>query len=101
MEILRIKDAIKEKGYTVQEIADKLGYTRQTLYTHMVGNPSIEVLKKIADVLHVHITDLFAKPQDPEGRPAVTGFLKINDQIKEVTSIEDLHKIIDYLSNSK
>lgn len=98
---MRIKEIIKSKGFEVQEIARMLGISNNTMSTYINGNPTVYTLQKIADVLHVHITDLFDKPQDPGGRPAVTGFLKINDQIKEVTSLEDLHKIIEYLSSGK
>ena len=45
---LRIKEVIKEQGTTVQELADKMGISRVGLSQHINGNPSVEVLERIA-----------------------------------------------------
>ena len=37
----RIKDIIKEKGLTINEVADKLGITRVTLSTQINGTANI------------------------------------------------------------
>lgn len=60
---LRIKEVIKEKGLTVQEVADKMGINRVGLSNHINGNPSVEILQRIADALDVNITDLFEQPK--------------------------------------
>ena len=59
IERLRIKDAIKRHGTSVNEIADKMGITRFTLSTHINGNPSTEILLRIADAIGCDITELF------------------------------------------
>ena len=62
---LRVKDVIKSKGMTMQEFADKLGITRDTLTRNINGNPTIETLDKIANALGVPITELFdSEPAD-------------------------------------
>ena len=43
---LRIKEVIKEKGMTVQTLADKMGINRVGLSNHINGNPSVAVLEK-------------------------------------------------------
>jgi transcriptional regulator with XRE-family HTH domain len=60
---LRIKEVIKEKGLTVQEVADKMGINRVGLSNHINGNPSVEILQRIADALEVNITELFDQPK--------------------------------------
>lgn len=60
---LRIKEVIKEKGLTVQEVADKMGINRVGLSNHINGNPSVEILQRIADALEVDITELFEQPK--------------------------------------
>ena len=50
---LRIKEVIKEQGTTVQELADKMGISRVGLSQHINGNPSVEVLERIASALNV------------------------------------------------
>ena len=52
---LRIKEIIKEKGMTVQTLADKMGINRVGLSNHINGNPSVAILEKIATALGVPI----------------------------------------------
>ena len=61
---LRIKEIIKEKGLTVQAVADIMKINRVTLTNHINGNPSVKILQKIADALQVDIVELFEQPQN-------------------------------------
>lgn len=47
----------------MQILAERLGITYQALYASIGGNPTLERLQKIADVLEVEITELFDKPK--------------------------------------
>lgn len=60
---LRIKEVIKDKGLSVQELAEKMGISRVGLSQHINGNPSVEVLDRIASALGVPITELFEQPK--------------------------------------
>ena len=60
---LMIKDAMKRYGTSVNEIAEKMGISRVTLSTHINGNPSTEVLLRIADAIGCPVTDLFEQPK--------------------------------------
>ena len=60
---LIIKDTIKRYGTSVNEIAEKMGISRVTLSTHINGNPSTEVLLRIADAIGCPVTDLFEQPK--------------------------------------
>ena len=55
----RIKELIKEKGYTQQELADKLGISRVGLTQLVNGKPSYPTLEKIAEALDVEMWELF------------------------------------------
>lgn len=59
----RIKDLIKNKGYTQKEFADKLKITRGGLI-QMLENPSGSSLEKIADALEVPIWQLFVSSDE-------------------------------------
>ena len=59
---LRIKEVIKEKGLTIQSIADTMGINRVNLSNSINGNPTVETLGRIAEVLNVPIQELFASP---------------------------------------
>jgi Predicted transcriptional regulators len=60
----RIKEILKEKGITQQELADKLGVTRISVVKTLAGNPSQETLEKIANALNVPMWQLFASPNE-------------------------------------
>lgn len=60
----RIKELIKEKGYTQQGFADKLGITRSTLLEQIGERPSGTTLEKIADALGVEMWELFATREE-------------------------------------
>lgn len=60
---LRIKEVIKDKGLSVQELAEKMGISRVGLSQHINGNPSVEVLDRIASALDVPVTELFEQPK--------------------------------------
>ena len=60
---LNIKKAIKENGFEVREIAHKMGITPTGLSQHINGNPSVEVLERIANAIGCDVSDLFDKPE--------------------------------------
>lgn len=63
----RIKELIKEKGYTQQEFADLLGMSRVGLAQIVNGKPSYPTLEKIATALNVPMWQLFASPEEVKG----------------------------------
>ena len=60
----RIKELIREKGYTQQQFADKLGINRVTLNYHLNGKPSYPTLENIAEALGVEMWELFATREE-------------------------------------
>jgi transcriptional regulator with XRE-family HTH domain len=78
---LQIKKVIKGKGKSVQEIADKMGISRVGLSQHINGNPSVEVLKRIADAIGVDISELFEQPaSDVINCPYCGGKIKVSKE---------------------
>ena len=59
----RIKEVIKEQGYTIKDFADKLGITRETLF-RIVKNPSSQTLEKLSKALNVPVWQFFASPDE-------------------------------------
>ena len=57
---MRIKETIKEKGYTIEQVAKKMGITRVTLSQNISGNPSYSTMKRIADVIGCNVGDFFS-----------------------------------------
>lgn len=58
---LNIKKAIKSRGLEVREIAARMSITPTGLSQHINGNPSVEVLQRIADAIGCDISELFDK----------------------------------------
>ena len=59
----RIKEVIKEKGYTITSLAEKLGIARESL-SRMLVSPSYPTLEKISTALDVPMWQLFASPEE-------------------------------------
>lgn len=55
----RIKNLIKDKGYTQEQFAQKMGVTRMSLVKTLSGNPSYETFQRIAEALGVEMWELF------------------------------------------
>ena len=51
----RIKNLIKENGFTQEQFAQKMGVTRMSLVKTLSGNPSYETLQRIAEALGVEM----------------------------------------------
>ena len=61
---LRVKEICKEKGITIQELADNMEMKRESLSHAINGNPTLETLEKIASALGVNISELFDQPKN-------------------------------------
>lgn len=53
-----IKKKIKEHGFTVQQIADKLNISQQAVSQAINGNPSLSRLKEIAGAIGITVSEL-------------------------------------------
>lgn len=62
--MLKIKEVIKKKGYTVTSLANKIGMAQVSLSRIINGNPTVDTLSKIANALDVDIRELFNPTKD-------------------------------------
>lgn len=60
---LNIKKAIKKNGLEVREIARRMNITPTGLSQHINGNPSVEVLERIAEAIGCDVSELFEQPK--------------------------------------
>ena len=67
----RIKEILKEKGLTVNQLADLLEISRQALSKQIQGKMLVETAQRIAEALDVPMWQLFASPE--EVRPKKDG----------------------------
>lgn len=60
----RIKEILKEKGLTVNQLADMLEISRQALSKQIQGKMLVETAQRIAGALDVPMWQLFASPEE-------------------------------------
>lgn len=89
----RIKELIKERGFTQQEFADLLGMSRVGLAQIVNGKPSYTTLEKIATALNVPMWELFASTEEIKG-VELTALIEHKGSFYKATTIEELEKIV-------
>ena len=70
---MRIKQAIKDSGSSVGELAQKMGVSRQTISRQINGaNITVETVQKIADALGLPVGQLFDQKPQPTNAEHIT-----------------------------
>jgi transcriptional regulator with XRE-family HTH domain len=64
MRNIRIREICKEKGVTLQDAAQMLGISYNSLYAIMSGNPTLDTLERIATTFNIPIMELFEKKEN-------------------------------------
>ena len=96
---LRIKEAIKEQGFTVQSVADKIGKSKQTLHGIIEkGNPTINTLSDIADAINVPINRLY---EEVTGEGELTALIQYKGDFYKASTIEELEQIVEKIRIEK
>lgn len=90
----RIKEILKERGITINELADKLGISRVTLSTQINGTANIVSYEKIATALNVPMWQLFASPEEVTGDNELTALIQHKKDFYKAVTIEELKKIV-------
>ena len=62
---MRVKAILKDKQLTLNDLAQKLGVSRQALYLQINNNPRISTLQRIADALGVPVGKLLDQQPQP------------------------------------
>lgn len=59
-----IKKVLKAKGVSAKDVAEKMGITPIGLSQHINGNPSVQVLERIAEAVGCEVGDFFERSDD-------------------------------------
>jgi transcriptional regulator with XRE-family HTH domain len=94
-----IKGVIKERGFTLDRVASELKErgimpraSKSSLSQSINGNPNLSTLQAIAEVIGCKMVDFFQDEQAP-----FSAIIKYNGELKEVTSVGELEKIVSEL----
>lgn len=60
----RVKEVSKKNGYSLTEVAIKAGIGEKSIYAWKDREPTVETLRKVADVLHVSTDYLLGRTDD-------------------------------------
>ena len=88
----RIKDILKERGLTQNDLAVKMGTTQETVSRQINGNPTLKTLNEIANTLNVELWELFTTETD---NSKIYGFIEHNGQVHKIQSISDIQKLLN------
>lgn len=68
-----IKGVIKARGFTLVEVAGKMGITKGGISQIVNGTPTVKTLRTIANIIGCNITDFFADetPESEKNSPVV------------------------------
>lgn len=91
---MRIKELLKEKGMTQQNLADRMNVSLSAI-KQMVSAESITTatLEKIAKALDVPLWQLFASPEETKGEDLIA-LIQYKSDYYKATSVDELKKII-------
>lgn len=65
---MNIKKAIKESGYTISKVAERLGIAQPSLTAQLInGTMSLSRAKEIADIIGVSLSELVADENEQQG----------------------------------
>ena len=87
MDYTIIKKLLEERNISFKELSDTLGVDRNNLYNSLTkGNPTLQRLEAVAEVLNVPVWRLFTEDTKPE----LFGSITYNGEVYSVSSKEEL-----------
>ena len=88
---IRVKEICRDKGISMNMLADKLGITPVSLSQCLAGgNPSLKRLLEFADILGVSLNELYEQPQK-----TIQGCVFIGNQAYVIRSKADLEQLLN------
>ena len=77
---LRIKEAIKAHGLSVEQVAKRMGILPSALSQSIKGNPTVEKLEKIAAAIGCTPSELLANPTNTITCPKCGTVLEVKER---------------------
>ncbi len=90
--MLRVYELIRSRGYTIKEISEKIGVTEEYLSRSISGDPSIEIMEKIARILEVKVENLLNTNHEED---ELYGIVIYKKKTYKITSRQNLEKLYE------
>jgi len=90
--MLRLYELIRARGYTMREISEKIGVTEEYLTRSISGEPSVEIMEKIARILDVKVENFLNTNHDEE---ELYGIVIYKKKTYKITSRQNLDKLYE------
>ena len=87
-----IDKILQKKKLKKTDLAKRLGINRQTLYSYLEGNITLENIIKIAGALEVEVWELFNRSEDD-----ISGFIEFKGEIYRIHSKADLQNLLNMM----
>lgn len=93
--MLRVYELIRSRGYTIKEISEKIGVTEEYLSRSISGDPSIEIMEKIARILEVKVENLLNTNHEEDELYGIVIYKKKTYKITSRQSLEKLYEDVN------
>jgi len=94
---MNIKEHIQNKGFTISQVASLMtnksgekGITQSSLSQIINGNPSLDKLKEISNIIGISVSELLR-----DENSNINGYIELNGTIHKVNSTNDLKKVLE------
>ena len=97
---MKISKVITERGYTIAQVAEMLGKSRISVAKTITNNPTVETLRKIAEVIGCNITDFFEDEVSAAylaQKTPITAFVDYGGEVYRASSVDELQAIVEFL----
>lgn len=94
---MRIKEVLSENGVSQVELARRLNVGVVSVKKTIAGNPTVNTLQRMAEVLNVPVWQFFVSPEEASGKAQDDDFVamvRFRGDYYHADSISELEKLI-------
>lgn len=90
-----IKRTIKNKGYTISLVAEKMGINRVTLTNMVSGNPTYNTMSRVAEAIGCSVVDFFADERAEEKDTDFAAYIRYKGIHYTADTLEEFLKQVE------
>ena len=96
--IMDIKKTIKDKGYTISLVAEKMGINRVTLTNMISGNPTYNTMSRVAEAIGCSVVDFFSDERT-DNKTDFAAFVRFKGIHYTADSLEEFNNIVEEIKS--